>query len=195
MLPADFRQLILSGTASRNGKASSIGISFSGQAGGLRLGAATDGVHLPGCLGDGREAGLSTLPESPGCHQVPLILFPRRKRGKCVFPGPNPLHMGGHHRAARACCRHVAGKSTNAPLPGGPQPHQDLQVCDYRNLCLSSLPHTASTSHILPQASPCLAAPCTLHTEGKLSQQQMMNIWVKGAKHEVVCPELRQRLH
>lgn len=67
-------------------------------------------LRLPGKW---TEVGLSTRPESLGCHQVPLILFPRRKRGKCVFPGPNPLHMGGHwSRQDPAATHRPAGTPT-----------------------------------------------------------------------------------
>lgn len=112
-------------------------------AGGSRLGAASRwcaSLRLPG-RGTGRKAGLSTCPESLGCHQVPLILLPRRKAGKHVFPGPNPLHMGGHHGEPGPHCRHADHQSPTIILAKDPSPRTCRFVTTEAPAFLPELPH------------------------------------------------------
>lgn len=152
---------------SRNGKAGSASVSLSGMAGNLRSGAASRwcaSSRLPGRW-TGREAGLSTGSESLGCHQVPLILLPRKKGEKHVFPGPNPLHMGGHHEEPGPCCRHAGWQGQLSLYPRTPPP--DLQLCDCRSFCLPCLPSrvpTLPTSY--PRPGLRLASPCVLLPKG-----------------------------
>ena len=119
-------------------------------------------VHLSGCLGDGRKAGLSTCPESLGCHQVPLILLPRRKVGKQVFPGPNPLHMGGHHEEPGPHCRHADHQSPTI-LAKDPSPRTCRLVTTGASAFLPELPHRPPS---ILSACPLPSMPCILLPEG-----------------------------
>lgn len=154
---------------SRNGPAETARGFFSGLAGNSRSGTASRWCASPRLPGrrTGREAGLSTRSESLGCHRVPLILLPRKKGEKHVFPGPNPLHMGGHHREPGPCCRHAGRQehcchSTRGPLP------LTCRFLTAEALAYPCLPFRASTLPTsYPQPALRLARPHRLQLKGK----------------------------
>ena len=145
--------------------------------GSRRLGATSRWCASPRLPGrwTGREEGLSTCPESLGCHQVPLILLPRRKGKKHVFPGPNPLHMGGHHREPAAHCRQAGHR---------PQEHchhcaQDPPPGPAGRLLQKLLPSLPSFQslhaiHLLPSSCPLPGILLHTYTKGKLRQCQLI---------------------
>lgn len=130
------------GWGSGNGNSGLPAASSPGWLGARGSGLPADGAHLrlPGRR-TGRKAGLSTCPESLGCHQVPLILLPRKKAGKDVFPGPNPLHMGGHRGEPGPHCRHTDHQSPTVILAKDPSPRTCRFATTEASAFLPELPH------------------------------------------------------
>lgn len=128
--------------------------------------APAEGVHLPGCLGDGWEGqrAVHTLRIS-GLSPGPLDPSSKKEEGNKSFRALILSTWAGTTWSQGPCCRHAGQQSTLSLCPRTPLP--DPTTCGSRSLDLPCILFRATT---LPTSYPwlafCLAPPCILLPKG-----------------------------